>query len=290
MEWKNLNSSSKDVIDEYTKNRFITCDYNFTNQLLWSVGEHSKYAIKDNVLILKGVYEGEEYYYMPVPKDENEKTIKAWIEVIREIVEDGGIITLVPEYWKKKLENYFVMEEVRDSFDYVYNSYDLAFLKGRKYSKKKNRVNNFRRSYNYEYEKLGSSNIEDVIAFQKKWYEDNKGPVVLENEHKGIINLLENFAKLDFKGGIIRINGEIIAYSLGEVVAPDYAVIHIEKALNEYNGSYQMINMLFVEDEFEDVKFINREDDFGDPGLREAKESYHPEELLKKYNIVGIIK
>ena len=290
MEWKNLNSSSKDVIDEYTKNRFITCDYNFTNQLLWSVGEHSKYAIKDNVLILKGVYEGEEYYYMPVPKDEKEETIKAWIEVIREIVEDGGIITLVPEYWKKKLENYFVMEEVRDSFDYVYNSYDLAFLKGRKYSKKKNRVNNFRRSYNYEYEKLDSSNIEDVIAFQKKWYEDNKGPVVLENEHKGIINLLENFAKLDFKGGIIRINGEIIAYSLGEIVAPDYAVIHIEKALNEYNGSYQMINMLFVEDEFEDVKFINREDDFGDPGLREAKESYHPEELLKKYNIVGIIK
>ena len=290
MEWKNLNSSSKDVIDEYTKNRFITCDYNFTNQLLWSVGEHSQYAIKDNVLILKGVYEGEEYYYMPVPKDENEKTIKAWIEVIREIVEDGGIITLVPEYWKKKLENYFVMEEVRDSFDYVYNSYDLAFLKGRKYSKKKNRVNNFRRSYNYEYEKLDSSNIEDVIAFQKRWYEDNKGPVVLENEHKGIINLLENFSKLDFKGGLIRINGEIIAYSLGEIVATDYAVIHIEKALNDYNGSYQMINMLFVEDEFEDVKFINREDDFGDPGLREAKESYHPEELLKKYNIVGVIK
>lgn len=289
MEWKNLNSSSKDVIDEYTKNRFITCDYNFTNQLLWSEGEDSKYAIKDNVLIIKGTYNNQEYYYMPVPKNEEETTLKSWKEIIRKILEENGKITLVPEYWKEKLDSEFKLEERRDTFDYVYNSYDLAFLKGRKYSKKKNRINNFRRSYNYEYEKIDLSNIEDVITFQKTWYEDNKGLEVLKNEHLGIMNILNNFSSLNVKGGLIRVNGDIIAYSLGEVIAPDYAVIHIEKALNDYNGSYQMINHLFVKSEFEDVEFINREDDFGDPGLREAKESYHPVMLLKKYDIVDII-
>lgn len=226
---------------------------------------------------------------MPVPKNEEETTLKSWKEIIRKILEENGKITLVPEYWKEKLDSEFKLEERRDTFDYVYNSYDLAFLKGRKYSKKKNRINNFRRSYNYEYEKIDLSNIEDVITFQKTWYEDNKGLEVLKNEHLGIMNILNNFSSLNVKGGLIRVNGDIIAYSLGEVIAPDYAVIHIEKALNDYNGSYQMINHLFVESEFEDVEFINREDDFGDPGLREAKESYHPVMLLKKYDIVDII-
>ena len=289
MNWKKLDCNDKEIIDEYTKNRFITCDYNFTNQLLWSVGENTAYKIEDNILILKGTYNQQDYYYMPVPLNEQDETLSNWKKIICNILKENKKITLVPEYWKEKLENDFILEEKRDTFDYVYNSYDLAYLKGRKYSKKKNRINNFKKSYNYEYEKIDKSNIEEVIEFQNNWYRDNKGPEVLKNEHLGILTLLKNFSKLDICGGLIRIHGEIIAYSLGEILSPDYAVIHIEKALNDYIGSYQAINHLFVETEFENVKFINREDDFGDPGLREAKESYHPAMLLKKYEIIGSI-
>lgn len=102
------------------------------------------------------------------------------------------------------------------------------------------------------------------------------------------MHILHNFDKLDLIGAMIKIDEKVIAYSLGEVLNDEYAVIHIEKGLNNYIGSYQMINYLFAQNEFSKCKYINREDDFGDEGLREAKESYHPVFLLKKYEIVGI--
>lgn len=291
MEWKDLEFQDKKIIDEYTKTRFYTCDYSFTNQILWSIGEKTKYKIVKDILYLKGVYEEEEYYYMPIPKNEELETLFNWKEGIKGIIQDEKKrIILVPEYWKKILEEEFYLEERRESFDYIYNSEDLGTLKGRKYSKKKNRINNFKKLYNFTYEKIDEKNIDEVIEFQKNWCKNRECylSAVLSNENLGIVNILNNFNKLELIGAIIRVEGKIIAYSLGEILNSEYVIIHIEKALSEYIGSYQMINHLFVQNEFLTYNYINREDDFGDEGLREAKESYHPAFLLKKYEIIGI--
>lgn len=291
MEWKVLEVQDKKIIDKYTKERFNTCDYNFTNQILWSIGEKTRYKIKEDILYLKGIYEEEEYYYMPIPKNEEIETISRWKEGIKNIIQnEKKKIILVPEYWKNILEDEFYLEERRESFDYIYSSEDLGTLKGRKYSKKKNRINNFKKLYNYTYEKINEKNVNEVIEFQKNWCKNRECylSAVLNNENLGIINLLNNFKELEFIGAILRVEGEIIAYSLGEILNSEYGVIHIEKGLNEYIGSYQLINHLFAQNEFSNCKYINREDDFGDEGLREAKKSYHPIFLLKKYEIVGI--
>lgn len=290
MEWKNLEIQDKKIIDEYTKKRFNTCDYNFTNQILWSIGEKTQYKIKDGVLIIKGIYENEEYYYMPIPKDESSINLSEWKMVIKKIIESGKKIILVPEYWKNLLEKEFILEERRESFDYIYNSQDLRTLKGRKYSKKKNRINNFNKLYNYVYERIGKNNIAEVIEFQENWCQTRGcySTPILNNENLGIMNILHNYDNLDLIGAFIRVDGNIIAYTIGEKLDDEYAVIHIEKGLSNYVGSYQAINYLFVQMEFSNCKYINREDDFGDEGLREAKESYHPAFLLKKYEIVGV--
>ena len=288
MEWKNLTIDDKEIIDEFTKGKFITCDYNFTNLYLWSQGEKATYAIENNVLVVRGLYEGKYYYFMPVPRSleylDNAK------EIIRNLLNEKAQIILVPEKWKNYLEDSFVLEERRDSFDYVYSLESLAYLKGRKYSKKKNRVNNFMKTYDYTYEKITSENIKEVLEFQGDWCHDKSCEIipVLRNEDLGIHNILNHFDRLGVKGGMLKVDGKVIAYSLGEALDDEYVVIHIEKGLNEYIGSYQMINMMFLQNEFKDYKFVNREDDFGDLGLRDAKESYHPLELLKKYEIVGI--
>ena len=211
-------------------------------------------------------------------------------EIIRNLLNEKAQIILVPEKWKNYLEDSFILEERRDSFDYVYSLESLAYLKGRKYSKKKNRVNNFMKTYDYTYEKITSENIKEVLEFQGDWCHDKSCEIipVLRNEDLGIHNILNHFDRLGVKGGMLKVDGKVIAYSLGEALDDEYVVIHIEKGLNEYIGSYQMINMMFLQNEFKDYKFVNREDDFGDLGLREAKESYHPLELLKKYEIVGV--
>ncbi|MGY0394637.1 DUF2156 domain-containing protein [Fusobacterium sp. SYSU M8A802] len=290
MEWKEYGIQDKEIIDEYLKGKFNISDYNFTNQYLWSIGEESKYKIENNVLIVKGVFAEEEYYYMPVPKDKTDYNLKALVEVIREIIQDGHRIILVPEEWKESLEKDFILEERRESFDYIYNSKDLGTLKGRKYTKKKNKINNFTKTYNYTYERISEDNINEVIEFQKNWCLERECDTIpiLKNENLGIMNLLNHYTEMDYIGAMIKIENKVIAYSLGEILNDDYGVIHIEKGLNEYTGSYQLINQLFAQNEFSNCKYINREDDFGDEGLREAKESYHPAFLLKKYEIVGL--
>lgn len=290
MEWKEYGIQDKEIIDEYLKGKFNISDYNFTNQYLWSIGEESKYRIENNVLIVKGVFAEEEYYYMPVPKDKTDANLKALVEVIREIIQDGHRIILVPEEWKEILEKDFILEERRESFDYIYNSKDLGTLKGRKYTKKKNKINNFTKTYNYTYERISEDNINEVIEFQKNWCLERECDTIpiLKNENLGIMNLLNHYTEMDYIGAMIKIENKVIAYSLGEILNDDYGVTHIEKGLNEYIGSYQLINQLFAQNEFSNCKYINREDDFGDEGLREAKESYHPAFLLKKYEIVGL--
>ncbi|MDU1910771.1 DUF2156 domain-containing protein [Fusobacterium sp.] len=288
MDWKKLTIEDKEIIDNFTKGKFKTCDYNFTNLFLWSQGENLYYKIENDVLIIHGTFVGDEYSFMPIPKDEN--AIGAMKGIIKDLLQNNKKIVLVPEEWKEKLEDTFILEERRDSFDYVYSIESLAYLKGRKYAKKKNRVHNFMKSYNYSYESVTSENVKKVIDFQTNWCHDKECEIipVLRNENMGILNLLHNFDVLGIKGGILKVDGKIVAYTLGEAISDEYVVIHIEKGLNDYVGSYQMINRTFLEKEFTDYKYVNREDDFGDEGLREAKESYHPLELLKKYEITGI--
>jgi len=163
----------------------------------------------------------------------------------------------------------------------------LSTLKGRHYAKKKNRVANFRKSYEFSYESINKDNINEVIDFQKKWYDlhSESGGDILKNENEGILNLLKNYEKLDLKGGFLKVNNHVIAYSLGEALTDKMVLVHTEKALIDYIGSYQAINMIYLQEEWQGYELVNREDDFGDEGLREAKMSYKPLYLQKKYSI-----
>ena len=90
---------------------------------------------------------------------------------------------------------------------------------------------------------------------------------------------------LEFKGGVIEIDGKVEAFALGEQLNPQTAVIHVEKANPQFDGLYQLINQEFCTHEWESVDYINREQDCGEEGLRKAKLSYHPHHLVNKYTV-----
>lgn len=285
--WKKLTLESKNIIDEFTKGKFEISDYSFANLYLWSFGESTEYKIEDDVLMIRSVYIDEVYYHMPIPKYENEKTFSKMVDEIRKYIASAAPVLYFTEYWVNKLKDYFKFVEARYLEDYVYSVESLAYLKGRNYAKKKNRVSNFKRNYTYTYEKINSDNVNEVIEFQKKWFEKNgsKDNEVLKTESMGIIETLKNYDYLEIKGGFLRVNGEIVAYALGEELNSKTFVVYVEKALVEYIGSYQAINMIFLQEEALNYEYVNREDDFGDEGLREAKMSYRPLYLIKKFNI-----
>jgi hypothetical protein len=230
---------------------------------------------------------GEAYYYMPIPKNDTPENIAAMKEKIKKIIEENVPIHYFTEYWYEKLKDDFNLQEKRDYEDYIYSYESLSTLKGRHYAKKKNRVANFRKNYEYTYESISKDNIGEVIAFQEKWYKLHSefGGEILKNENEGIMQLLKNYDSLDIKGGFLKVNNQIIAYSLGEALNDKMVLVHTEKALIDYIGSYQAINMIYLQEEWQGYELVNREDDFGDEGLREAKMSYKPLYLLKKYSI-----
>lgn len=282
MNWKKLTIGSREELQSFLKNKFETSDMNFTNLFLWSFSENIQYAVEDSVLYIKGIYEGDEYYFSPVSKGNNEDEIR---DATKKIKESKGRIVFIPESYKGFLKEDFTFAEERDSFDYIYSQEDLAELKGRKFSSKKNKINKFKKIYNFTYEKISKDNIEDVRAFQREWTKNRQDNAIIISETMGIEELLNNYETLGLRGGVIKVDGKIVAYAIGEKLTENMGVIHIEKGIFDYQGSYQMINMYVAKEEFSDVKFINREDDFGSIGLREAKLSYQPIDFIKKYSI-----
>lgn len=176
----------------------------------------------------------------------------------------------------------FSVIEDRDNFDYLYSREDLAELAGRKYHKKKNLVNAFINNYNYEGKPLLEEYIPDAIQVLELWRNGRENP----GDYKANKEALEKAEALQLCGGIYYVEGEPAAFTLGEELAQGESfVIHFEKALGKYKGIYQFVNNCFASILPEKYKYINREQDLGDPGLRQAKLSYRPVGFVKKFRI-----
>lgn len=139
----------------------------------------------------------------------------------------------------------------------------------------------------YVYEPIGPENYEECKAFGDEWCEKRVGEdESLRCEQCAIHEAIDNFEALGLRGGAIRVNGKIEAFSFGKKINDDTAVLHVEKANPDIRGIYAAINKEFAEHAWGDVVYLNREEDMGHEGLRTAKESYHPEFMIKKYSSV----
>jgi len=181
----------------------------------------------------------------------------------------------------------FTVEAVPDHFDYVYRVQDLATLKGRKYHKKKNHLNRFRRHYSFEYRPVSDALIEDCIHVLKRWCdwkECDKNPFI-RVEFEAVHEALLHVKPLELDGGVILIDDKVMAFTLGEMLNKNTAVIHAEKADPEVPELFVVINQQFCEHQYSGARYINREQDLGQSGLRKAKHSYHPDHMVEKYRI-----
>jgi hypothetical protein len=102
-------------------------------------------------------------------------------------------------------------------------------------------------------------------------------------EYRAVRAAFRRFEDFGLLGGVVRVDGCVQAFAIGEALNRDTAVVHFEKAMTEYRGLYQLINQRFCISELDGFRFVNREQDLGIPGLRKAKESYHPHHMVDKY-------
>jgi hypothetical protein len=187
---------------------------------------------------------------------------------------------LVPE--REHLESAgFRFEEDRDNFDYLYLRSDLATLSGKKFHKKKNLVNAFNLAYpDHEGKPLTKEIMPDALHVLDRWREE-KGE---EGDYVACKAALELFEELGLEGMVFYIDGRPAGWCLGEPLAHGRMfAIHFEKCIETYKGIYQYVNQAFAASLPEDFIYLNREQDLGDEGLRQAKMTYRPAGFVRKF-------
>lgn len=288
-----LDFKSITIEDKNKINSFIPdvckqiCDFSFGNIFSWSVAENTKIAEKDGFIFLRSRFNGVKSYAFPWGNSDIKKALDILCEDAKErnaelsfyCLSDEQVEILSCIYGER-----FEYHEQRDFFDYVYLSERLSSLSGRKLHSKKNHVNSFLKKYNYSYEEINSSNLEECLHFSNCWHKNGPRNAKLDEEKIVIEKAFENFYELGLKGAILRVDGEIVAYALGEAMADGKTFCtHFEKASPDFPTAYAAINKLFADELKKYYEFINREDDAGSENLRKAKTSYKPEYLVKKY-------
>lgn len=270
-----------------------TCDFSYGGILMWVDLYKYDYCIYEDTLFIKGVLEkdsNDSVFSLPIGKLELSQSI----ELLKKYCLGNNIplrFSCIPEHNLQEFEllKPFKIEEQIALGDYLYDAHDLATLKGKRFSKKRNHVNQFINSYNWEYERVTSENFSSVKDFVinhcSKFIDGSSAKI----ECGLSLSFLDNLCKENpLMGGLLKVDGRVVAFTIGDI-KHDTLYIHVEKASREIKGSYETINKMFAEDivsQYSDIKYINREDDAGDEGLRNAKMSYNPISILKKYDII----
>lgn len=200
-------------------------------------------------------------------------------------------------------QNRYVAKEDLDISDYIYRAEDMINLSGRRYHGQRNFIKRFKQNYpNHSTEFLNRENISECIRFNNEWLENKllalsqkldihsdpppDGIVFLKAEAETARKILSNFEKLGLTGLAVRIDGSIRAFTVGEKLNNQIALIHIEKADHSYLGLSQFLSQTFCEQAWADCEYINRMEDLGIEGLRRAKLALGPHHMAKKYNII----
>ncbi|NHI91233.1 MAG: DUF2156 domain-containing protein [Candidatus Lokiarchaeota archaeon] len=188
--------------------------------------------------------------------------------------------------------NQLTIFDDRNNWDYVYDKNDLINLSGNKFYQKRKLLKRFNQKYKHKFQLLNEELLEDCKKLQLEWCNKNECMLNedLQQEQKAILKAIDHYSELNYRGGVLFIEDECVAYTFGELLNKDTLVIHVEKAHVEYEGAYQAINNFFIKKCCKDVKYVNREQDLGSPGLRQAKSTYNPHHMIEKQIIHQIVR
>ena len=283
----------KEAINSYLQHQnYRASDLCFTNLYSWGKKFNTQFAVENGWLFIrfKDNYDRNSYL-KPIGKGDIREGIDRIVrdhEQFDSVFQIRGLTKEMIAEIDQAMPGVFQYQLNKSVSDYIYTSEKLIHLKGKKLQSKRNHINRFKRENEWEYRSL-SGDPAMVKASKEaldKWMQLNrqdKDPTLVYDDFATTL-MLEHFDYLELRGGAILVDGDVVAFTIGEPLTNDTLVVHVEKAFNTINGAYAIINQQFVKHEAADFMYINREEDMGMENLRKAKLSYQPDIFLEKYN------
>lgn len=293
IQFRPIELGDRELIQSYTLvSGERICDYAFANLYGWRKLYKTAFAVHRDTLLIRFELNhlGKDHpYYLP-PIGQSLEGVRECLLLLQEeadrenyplifmSVSDGAL-----EWLEEVSHANFIIREHRDGCDYLYLRERLVSLSGKKLQSKRNHINKFERLYpEYEVVAIDQGLVKECIRLEQEWLKGQEKTESRLAEEAMIEDLLSNIEPLGLLGVALKVGGHVVAFSLGSVIGRDTFGVHIEKANTDYEGSFAMINQAFAKRIPETFTYVNREEDMGLPGLRQAKLSYQPEELLCK--------
>lgn len=288
IEYRTIQLSDRELVTKaYAEDPRRTCEHSFANNYLWQSVYPAEIACFDGCVSVR-FRDGQELYYdFPAGAGDKKKAMEriiSWTDR-QETLRFYGLLEDEVELLNEWYPDQFTITADRDMYDYIYETKKLTDLAGKKLHGKRNHIHRFMENPDWHYETLNQENKVACLQMNHLWKRKraDKWDTDMEQEFQVVNRALQNFEQLGLVGGVLYIGNEVVAFTMGESLGGDTFVVHFEKAFPEIQGAYPMINQQFVAHECQEYRYINREDDAGEEGLRKAKLSYVPDILLEKY-------
>ena len=266
---------------------------NFATMIMWNHEYHIQYEICDQFMVMLHDYKGIKFWSMPfTDRNHYKPAIEYMLQYSHkhnfEFIIECATKDFIEEV-EKIYKDRFLFKRLRDSDDYIYDRFMHQNLTGKKMQKRRNHYNYFNKHYpNYIYRDLDP--VEDfgiILECLTKWeQEQDTLSESMMSEVRGIITLISAYKKINIKIGGIFIDNRIEAFIIASQLPHSTIQIHVEKANKNIRGLYPAILKEFLDHNFLDDKYINREEDMGLENLRKSKESLHPIKMIKKYRVM----
>ncbi len=269
------------------------CHQNFTNIFAYAGIYNYQVAQVQDFLVVKGFHEDVgPYYFYPAGQGDIKPVFLALQEDAEHNQEKLRLVGITLEN-RLVLDQFFPgkfsYQDDREGYDYIYTLEKLVSLSGKKLQSKRNHINRFiANNADWSFEEISQDNLSECWEMNQEWCRQNgcKDDELLNEEYCAVRRCFNNYEALELEGGLLRLAGKVIAFTMGERLNSDTYVVHIEKAFGEIQGAYQLINREFaklIQERHPDIVYVNREEDMGYEGLRRAKMSYRPVRMEEKY-------
>lgn len=276
----------------YSKCTYRLCEYSAGVKLMWRHHWRPAYAESSGCLVVlnRSHHLGPIFDY-PVPLPGKGDVDAALDEIDAWCMEHGAApaFGVVPAEEREHLMErypYTIVDNDRLWQDYLYRAEDLMTFAGRRYSGQRNHINKFRKLYpDARFRPITPEDSQELEAFWDEFHRTfNKEEALAKKEACYARKLMQQVGKPWVKAGAMELGGKFIAISLGEICG-DTLVCHIEKGLPQYEGVYPAMVQSFAACYGEGLRWINREDDAGDRGLRTSKLQYLPADMGAKVRL-----
>lgn len=291
LEFKVIELSDKPWIEKLLRlSDFRGCEYCFANNMAWRRMYDTRITRYKDFYISCSFSEGIHFTFPAGSGD-----YKDVFDVMKRFAEENNSPLIINSVTPSQFgifselfpEESYEIKPYEDGWDYVYNISELASLGGKKFHGKRNHLKKLL-SREHEFSLLTEKDFDDCIRYAADTYNRDSAYDDFSKvcEQFAINTYFSNFHELGLSGGVLRADGKVIGFTVGERINSDTLGIHIEKADTGFDGAYPAVNNYFAKAMEKDFTYVNREEDLGIEGLRKAKRSYHPAFMIEKHSVI----